>query len=241
MAWIESHQTLREHPKVYYFMDLLEIEKPQAVGHLHLFWWWCVDYASDGQLKHNDLQIARAAEWSGDPKAFVEALIKANFLDRTNGVLTVHDWLEFCGALMERRIKRKEERYKRPPMVAERPPTNQTNHTKPTVPKDTFIAVWDLYPKKVGMKQAERHFNQTVKTEDDLVRIRSALENYLKSERVFKGFVQNGSTWFNNWQDWVDFKEDVCLRCKSTGKFISSTGYESICTCKKGMALSAKS
>ena len=107
MAWIESHQELRGHPKVYDLMSKLSIDKPQALGHLHLFWWWCVDYAPTGRLQgFNDLQIARAAEWSGEPKMFVAALIESRLLDRSGGVLTVHDWIDFCGELIKKRLER---------------------------------------------------------------------------------------------------------------------------------------
>lgn len=144
MAWIESHQTLREHPKTYLLCGFLSIEKSQVIGHLHLLWWWCVDYAPAGQIKHNDQQIARAAEWSGDSKQFVDALIAAGFLDRGNGVLTVHDWLDFCGALMEKRLQRIKSNKKRLPKKSVRlpkdelrEPTNPTNPTNPTQPDPT--------------------------------------------------------------------------------------------------------
>lgn len=128
MAWIESHQTLRDHPKLYKIVDSLQISKPQAVGHLHLFWYWCVDYAPEGVLKSfSDIQIARASCWESDAKMFVTALIDAGFIDRKDGVLTVHDWLDFCGAMIEKRLQR---------MAAKRQTTapNGVLPTQPTVP-----------------------------------------------------------------------------------------------------------
>lgn len=67
-----------------------------------------------------------------------------------------------------------------------------------------FESVWSLYPSKVGKKQAKRHFEATVKTDDDLTALQTALKNYKESKRVRAGYVQNGGTWFNNWQDWVE-------------------------------------
>jgi hypothetical protein len=113
MAWIESHQALKDHPKTLDFMEMLNIKLPEAIGHLHLLWWWCVDYAPTGQIKASDAAIARAAVWSGDAKVFVEALIKVRFLDRLDGVLAVHDWLDFCGDLIKKRIEYKEVKDKR--------------------------------------------------------------------------------------------------------------------------------
>lgn len=144
MAWIESHQTLKDHPKTHDLVARLGISRAEAIGHLHLLWWWCISYATDGILTgFNDAQIARAGEWTGDAKAFVEALVSAGFLDRGDGVLTVHDWLDFCGNVVERRLDRlggKRERVaaisrrmesERTPLESERAPT-QPNPTQPT-------------------------------------------------------------------------------------------------------------
>lgn len=70
-----------------------------------------------------------------------------------------------------------------------------------------FEQIWDKYPNRDGRKAAERHFKASVKTDADFSRIKNALENYLKSAPVLKGFVKNGSTWFNNWQDWENAEE----------------------------------
>ena len=107
VAWIESHQQLREHPKVYALMEALEIPKSQAIGHLHLLWWWCIDYAPTGDLSNLSRgRISGAAEWPGDGNRFVEALVKTGWVDQGPDSLRVHDWLEFCGVLIEKRLLR---------------------------------------------------------------------------------------------------------------------------------------
>ena len=70
--------------------------------------------------------------------------------------------------------------------------------------ENDFDAVWKLYPNRQGRKAALRHFLATVKAFDDLTRIRDALRNYLDSANVKKGFIKNGSTWFNEWEDWIE-------------------------------------
>jgi len=69
-----------------------------------------------------------------------------------------------------------------------------------------FKDLWGKYPNKDGKKAAEKSFFSSVNTEEDYKQICLALDNYLKSEKVTKGFIKNGSTWFNNWRDWVDYK-----------------------------------
>lgn len=96
--WIESHETLARHPKMFALCDALKIAPPQAIGHLHLFWWWCLAYAPDGALEGKSATaIARGAEWTGDPTAFVEAIVNSGFVDRDEDGLNVHDWQEFGG------------------------------------------------------------------------------------------------------------------------------------------------
>lgn len=106
MAWIESHQSLREHPKLSDMTKRLEINKAQAIGHLHMLWWWCIDYATNGRLERfSHVQIAEAAGFVGDAKTFVDAIADSNFLDRNP--LRVHDWRVFCGELIKKRLQYK--------------------------------------------------------------------------------------------------------------------------------------
>ncbi len=97
-----------------------------------------------------------------------------------------------------------------------------------------FEELWMKYPKRVGKKDALRHMKASIKTPEQYTSCEQALKNYLSSERVFKGFTMNGSTFFNNWLDWVDYKEEVCQTCKGRGRYTSNTGYEMICSCPKG-------
>jgi hypothetical protein len=164
MAWIESHQALKDHPKTLMVCEELILDRYQVIGHLHLLWYWCIDYAPSGDIsKFSDYQIERAAEWPGNRGKLVNALIKAGFIDRDEKSTKIHDWMDFCGPLMERRLlrmkhKRPRMAAKRPQMESERPPTNQptnltnltnlTNHTdiarskfaKPTAQKVTEYA-----------------------------------------------------------------------------------------------------
>ena len=70
-----------------------------------------------------------------------------------------------------------------------------------------FANIWKRYPKRDTKKQSWNHFRASVKTEKDWQNINKALENYLVAERVKNGYVQSAKTWFNNWPDWVEYKE----------------------------------
>lgn len=106
MAWIESHQEVGRHPKTKKLARLLGISLPAAVGHLHYFWWWALDFAQDGLLdKFDHYDLADAMQWDGDPDLLVESLISSGYIDDTEDGLVIHDWGEYAGKLLERRAK----------------------------------------------------------------------------------------------------------------------------------------
>lgn len=75
-----------------------------------------------------------------------------------------------------------------------------------------FQKLWDKYPAKDGRKEAEKHFNATVKTDATLTEITTALENYLGHlARNDWRRAKSGKTWFNNWRDWVNWVEPQVL------------------------------
>ena len=75
-----------------------------------------------------------------------------------------------------------------------------------------FEKIWQAYPNKDGRKEALRHFTASVKTDRDFADIARALLNYKRSEKVAKGFIKDGSTWFNNWRDWINPTPEMISR-----------------------------
>jgi hypothetical protein len=107
MAWIESHQEMRQHPKTRRLARRLGVSLPAAIGHLHLLWWWALDYAQDGKLaRFCETDIAEACEWPGAPSDLVAALVETHWLDADEQ--HIHDWEEYSGALLRRRAQNAE-------------------------------------------------------------------------------------------------------------------------------------
>ena len=50
VAWIKSHQDLKDHPKLLQLCQMTGLNKAEAIGNLHIFWWWVLAYAEDGDL-----------------------------------------------------------------------------------------------------------------------------------------------------------------------------------------------
>lgn len=106
--WIESHQSLLTHRKTGRLARSLGIAKITAIGHLHAFWWWCMDNAPTGVLAGIDAEdIADGSAWEGDPAQFIDALVYAGFVDCDSaGAATgVHNWMQYAGRLIEKRAK----------------------------------------------------------------------------------------------------------------------------------------
>ena len=111
MAWIQVHQTLKDHRKTYDASDALEVEPAHMLGLLVSFWLWALDNAPTGNLHGiSNRTIARAAGWpENNADKFVEVLKAAGWLDITpEGDLQIHDWYEFAGKLIDQREAEKQ-------------------------------------------------------------------------------------------------------------------------------------
>tara|TARA_B100000925_G_scaffold289062_1_gene271194 strand:- start:2318 stop:3220 length:903 start_codon:yes stop_codon:yes gene_type:complete len=99
MAWIKSSQEVASHPKTLMLATRLDISVPQAIGHIHLLWWWALDYCKDGYLTRYREYIPMAAQWEGDGEDFTKALIEFGWVDEIDDELIIHDWMEWTGKL----------------------------------------------------------------------------------------------------------------------------------------------
>ena len=115
VMWIESHQSIRNHPKIKKAARLAGINEFEMIGRVHCLWWWALDYAPDGDVtKYSDADIESAVDWNGNPGAFYNALIECSFnghcglLERIGDSVFIHDWHEYGGRLLQKREANKE-------------------------------------------------------------------------------------------------------------------------------------
>jgi hypothetical protein len=142
MAWIELHQGLREHRKLFACADELKVDRMKMVGILVCIWLWALDNASSGSLDGiSNRTIARVCDWP-EKKAdgLIAALVKTGWLDDSDGILTIHDWTDYAGKLMERREKDRERKKKGAEgrKNSEGIPTEATRNSCATVPNRTL-------------------------------------------------------------------------------------------------------
>lgn len=112
MAWIETHQSLRDHPKLLQLARDLRICRAQAIGHLQLLWLWALDYAPTGDLSALEpAAVSAACDWQGDPAALMKALLRPAPPMQTAWIDPdgkIHDWEEYAGRLIDQRTRDKE-------------------------------------------------------------------------------------------------------------------------------------
>jgi hypothetical protein len=107
MAWIESHQQTRDHPKVLDLKESMGWNIDETIGKLQRFWWWCLDHALDGDLSRmRPKWIGRALDLDEEEaEEFVKSMIQAQLLD-TVPYLRVHNWWAHVGLFLQMRYKR---------------------------------------------------------------------------------------------------------------------------------------
>ena len=114
--WIESHQDLANHPKLKRLCRKLGVSKQEAIGYLHMMWWWALSYAPTGEIipPYDTEDLAGAAEYEGEAADFLDAMITSGFLEFSNECVVVHDWRDYAGKLLEKReLDRKRKEYQR--------------------------------------------------------------------------------------------------------------------------------
>jgi hypothetical protein len=233
--WIASHINLRYHPKTIRLRQTLAAKDCHIVGHLICLWHWVAEYAFTGDLsRFSDQEIADAAGWTREADKFVRALVHCGFLDRAKSGLRVHDWMDFCGDPIKKRIDRSTERRTTADNVRQRQTMSANGRQCPPIIEDRIVeknknntntmfdfeALWGKYPRPEGKKEALRHFCASVKTDQDYQNIQKAMKNYLckiETEKIEPKFIKMGSTWFNNWGDWIDYRGEKNVSNDSAG------------------------
>lgn len=104
MAWIESHQEIARHPKTRKLARLLGVNVPTVIGHLHMLWYYCLDFAQDGNIgKIDSDEVAEAVHYDGGGGRFIEAMVQSGWADERDDSIFVHDWFDYAGRLVNQR------------------------------------------------------------------------------------------------------------------------------------------
>lgn len=205
LAWIELHQELREHRKIYACAELLKISRVTMVGTIVSLWLWALDNTPNGSLAGiSNRTIARVCDFpEKKADALVNALTQTGWLDKSGNVLTIHDWNDYVGKLMDRRKKDRERKKKStgtpqefPRKSAQIPALqystitvpNRNNSARNTVESapaaeesaphsgKPFTSFWDAYPSKIDREAAREAWKDLNPDPQTAAAILSALE-----------------------------------------------------------------
>lgn len=101
--WMPLYLTVFDHPKTVRMSRLLGISGVTLVGHLAALWAYCRRYAPNGSLASlGEDVIEAAARWEGERGAFVMAATDAGFFDEGGDGLSLHNWYDRAGKMLEK-------------------------------------------------------------------------------------------------------------------------------------------
>jgi hypothetical protein len=107
MPWIRSDSNLPRHPKILCLKTLLGVDLEVVIGRLHFLWWWCLDYALDGDLSKHDPKVIESS-----CRIPLKTLYKAGFVD-SQPYRRIHGWWELQGNYLQLRFKDQPDKWKR--------------------------------------------------------------------------------------------------------------------------------
>jgi len=102
---------LWEHRKLKILMLRLGLPRPHAIGLLECLAHYVALYHPTGdisKLTDEEIEVA-AAEWTGEPGAFLRAAIEVGFIDRDEAGTRLHDWQDWCPAWVRRKSRQADE------------------------------------------------------------------------------------------------------------------------------------
>jgi hypothetical protein len=186
--WIQSHQTLSDHPNKDKLAEALflgtvpdDVADYAAVGILHYLWWWALDYAQDGDLSSfSDRQIAKACRYAGDPQTLVKGLTLAGFVTKER---QIHDWHDYAGKLIAQRERSRARTAAARSRTVREPCADSTridgareekrredqehivtrrgkDQEHPVTADAGFATFWAAYPRKVGKTATEKRWHR---------------------------------------------------------------------------------
>lgn len=118
-------------PKIRALAARLGIPFPHALGVCGLLWNFVADHAPQGDVgRHDDMTIAMAVEWAGEPGTLVAALVQVRLLDASDAHrLVVHDWHEHCPRYVHAKLARSNREVLTPANERQRSPVATTEPT----------------------------------------------------------------------------------------------------------------
>lgn len=233
MAWIESHDDIWDHHKVYRLCAAVHQPDYAVIGRLHSLWHFVLRNAwRDANLEPwGDVVIEKASRWDGEKGVWVKALRDCGFLDGS----VVHGWLERAGRLVQDRrrnekkkgvritygkrtvsVRSPDELHRKPGATLPYPTLPNPTLPNPTLPNQ--VGVNGNAASKTAQSAFVEHFQEVYKTMTG-VPYKAGKEHYIIAHRLIEDYgyelvaektkllgvmCLNKSAWFTK-DGWADF------------------------------------
>jgi len=109
--WIESHQSLVAHPKLFKLASLTKMHPDLCIGKLHRLWWWTLQYCENGYLNRytpEEIGYGIGIEDLDMANMFFEALCVAGWVDKDE--MRLHDWWDYAKCFLRVKYKHQPEK-----------------------------------------------------------------------------------------------------------------------------------
>lgn len=238
MAWISVHDTI-DNQKLREFHKLLGCSKFEAVGILNFLWLWGLTNATKTGLipaaDEEDIERYLYGKGNGTEipcQDIVKALLEAEYLERREDGLYIHDWDEWQKEwyrYLERRendVKRK--RRKKELLKGKIPQSTEKNAETPQkIPEKAdgnadgkvpakkrkeyskdFEKFWEAYPNTKGKAEANKCYAARLKEGWSPEELYEAACNYAaecRKRRTEQQYIKHGSTFLSANTPFVDY------------------------------------
>lgn len=142
--WFALDCNIHTHPKTLRLAETLKIDVDTAVGKLSRLWSW----AKQNGVEDGDIgflppsELADIMRWKKKPAVLIDALMECGFLDKTDGGIFMHGWLELNGRLQAKKRADRERKFRgnsveNPRSIQGKSAPTIPDHTKPMVGSGT--------------------------------------------------------------------------------------------------------
>lgn len=117
------------HPKFRTLQRILGLPQYSVVGLLESLWMLASQFTDEGDItRFSAQQIADYAGYDGDAESLIDQMVESKWLDRIDGRLLVHDFLDHAPSFIYERNKKRNQRKATqsgncPPVVIDSPGT----------------------------------------------------------------------------------------------------------------------
>lgn len=183
-------------------MKTLDINRAQAVGHVHLFYSFVAEFAETGDLKKLEPEeIEAACEWTGEAGKLFEAFLKCFFIDKLQVGFRAHGFYDENTRHLKDISRKRRARSGRAQDDTEERDETYLPDLQDTPTNSGFDAFWSDYPNKVNKQDALKLWGKL--SDADRAAAHKELPRHKNGRKWLDGFVMGPDRYLRgrHWED----------------------------------------